>query len=308
MAISLTTGSTVGGDVIVAEYLEKRFVSRLERELLAIPLGVKSTLPTGNSNVVQWTYFNELPSSGTAVTSAATEGATPSVSTLTSNTATATLAEFGQYIDFTKVFDLHAMAGTREQIVDVFAHQGAVALDTVTMTAIDATTTSVDAGTAMTAEAVRTAVATLETNNADPHRATPGGQFYCGIFSPEACYDMMGEGAPVWFQVKSADYVASLTTPFRETIPTAAVYNCIVKRSTNVQQAASVDQNVIVADESFGVSSLATNVMRPRIIITEPETNSSSPLRTTGTLGWWAYFAVALFDNNRVVLVTSNVT
>ncbi len=306
----LTDTAAVGANTVTAEYLEKRFVSRLNRSMISLPLAVKSTVPENTSNLVQWTFFQELPEGGLGTTaiSATGEGGQETAKSLTTTTATATLAEYGVWTDASKAFYKTTLPATKAEMADVFGHQAGASLDAITMAVIDGSTTTVDSGTAMTAEVVRRAVQTLETNNAKPHRATPGGAFYCGIFSPEAAYDMMGEGAPVWFQVKSQDYVNSLTTPFRETPASAAIYNCIIKRSTNVQQVSSEDLNVIVADDSFGTASLATNEMRPRVIITDPEENVSAPLRNRGTMGWWAYFAAALFDNARVVVTASDVT
>lgn len=302
----ITTSLTGATDLLQDVFLAKRFVKTLERKLVILQLADKEDTPRSSGKTVRWQYF----ANPAAATSALTEGADPSTSTSISTTAiTGVLQEYGAYYDVSKLWLGTATVGSKEEAVNRLAYQAALTIDTLCITlALTDTTTTQDAGVAMTAEAVRAAVAKLEDNDAMPHPSTPGGQFYCGVFSTEAAYDMMGEGAPTWFQAKSNDFRDSLVTPFRDSIPTAAVYNCIIKTSNNIQQAATQDENYVLGGNSFGALSFDSDLMNPRIIDTSPEQLVSAPLRNRGTIGWHINFDAALFDSNRVIELYSDVS
>ena len=200
------------------------------------------------------------------------------------------------------------MSAVKQAYAEGLAFEAAITWEVETIGTVDATTTLTDAGTSATADAVRDVVRKLEAANAKPHPSTPGGQFYAGVFSPEAAYDMMGEGAPAWFQVKSSDYSTSLVTPFQDTPATAAVYNCLIKTSTSIQASSAQDLNLIIGNEAFGVADIDTDALAPKLIFTDPEQNYAKPLRNRGEIGWWGLFDSVLFDSNRVGIVMSDQT
>jgi len=288
----------------------KRFVETLRANLVALPLGTFEDAPRSSGKTVRWQFF----SNPTPATTPLTEGSTPGTSEdLTTTPVTGVMAEYGDYFDVSRLLLTTAVSGTKEAIVEAAAYQAALSLDTLVYTdSLGDTTITNDAGTAMKAEDIRIAVQRLKQNNAKPHRSTPGGKFYCGLLSVEAAYDMMGEGAPVWFQAKSSDYESALTTPFEGTVPTAALYGCIIKTSTNIQRDTSTspdnDLNYIVADNSFGVVSIDSDLMDPRVIITDPEQRVDLPLRNAGTVGWIVWFATNAFDSNRIIEILSDAT
>lgn len=302
----ISTSLTGATNLLQDVFLAKRFVKTLENRLVILQLADKEDTPRSSGKTVRWQYF----ANPAASTSALTEGADPSTSTSISTTAiTGVLREFGEYYDVSKLWLGTATVGSKEEAVKRLAYQAALSIDTLCITlALEDTTTTQDSGVAMTAEAIRTAVAKLEDNNAMPHPSTPGGQYFAGVLSSEAAYDMMGEGAPTWFQAKSNDFRDSMVTPFQNSLPTAALYNCLIKTSNNIQQASTQDNNYVIAGNSFGALSFESDLMNPRIIDTSPEQLVSAPLRNRGTIGWHINFDAALFDSNRVVEVYSDVS
>jgi N4-gp56 family major capsid protein len=302
-----TTAATFGANVLAAEHLERRFIKNLKTKLFVVPLGVDSTLPEGAGKDVTWNEFS-LPS---AVTAAITnEGDDPDVQTFTTTPYTAQLEEFGGYSDMSKMLLKTAVSGTLEGIVDNLGYQAGLSMETMVIQELDNTSTSVDAGTAMTADALRQCAESLSGNDVMPHPATPGGQFYCAILSNEAAYDMLGEGTPAWFQAKDSALRESLTTPFKGTPATAGLYGCIVKISNNIQTDTtnSEHDNIVLGAEAFGVAALDTSVIQPRVIITRPEELVSAPVRNRGTAGWWILFDSILFGNTRTILLRSDIT
>ena len=289
-------------------YLEKQFIKFLHRRLVTVPLCKRSTLPEGSGRTVRWNFF-VAPTTAVAnlTNNTTTEGTTPSVGTAyTLTSVTGTLSEFQNYLDYSRVFQLISIAGSIDEVARVMAYEAAMTFDAFVIDGANATSTTVDAGTSMTADALRQGVAALENVDAQPNSATPGGAYYAGVFSAEAAYDMMGEGSPAWFQAKSSDYQAALTTPWDDSVSTSALYKCLIKVSNNIIVASSEDYNLIVAEDGIGCASLGTDPIGPRIIHTRPDENVASPTRNYGTIGWWGLFAGGLLSVNRVAYVKSD--
>lgn len=298
-----TTTTSLGANLLTDVWVEKQFISRLLDSLLAVKLGKPSTLPENMGKVVRWQY-----SSQPAVLSSVTDGADPTGNTWTTVTVTATLGEYKAESAVTRQLLKVGLSAWLEEVVDASAFQMAATFDTVALTALDGSSVSVDAGTAMTAEATRQAVQKLVMANVKPHPVSPGGNFMYGIYSAEAAYDMMGEGAPAWFQVKSADYLNTLVSPFGDDLASSAIYGAIIKLSNAVRQQTNEDYNVIVGNEALGVASLDTSVIDPRIYVTRPEERVDRAARDQGSIGSYALFAAARLDSNRVVMVKSDVS
>lgn len=304
MAITImgTGTSNLGANVVGSEWIERVFVKALRSKLLFTILGRQSTMPEGVSKVVRWQFFDN-PSA----VSAATEGTDTTDSTdYTTTTAEATLQEFNGFTKFSRFLTKTAVSGTIEEFTIGAGYQAGLTMDTQCQVALAAATNTNDVGTALAAEDLRVAASELSTNDAEYHPSTPGSQFFCFIGTPAAASDMLGEGAPAWFQAKSSDYQAALVTPFRDTPASAAIYDVMVKRSTNIQTSGGDDVMYLMAKDSFGVAKLDTDTLNPRVVPTMPEENVASPTRTFGTIGWWILFASIIIDNNRLVEILAD--
>jgi N4-gp56 family major capsid protein len=303
---TMTTGTSGLAGLYVTTYLEKRFVATLKKKLLAAKLGVDSTMGEGlGATTARWQYFTAP--SAMASTSSLTEGSDTSAYTdQATTTAVATLAEYSGVTKFSRRLMRTALSGTLDKFSEMLGYQAALSIDGIVTDTIDASTTTVDSGATMTADSVRLGVRALEVNDAQPHSST-GGENFVGLFSADSLYDMAGEGAPTWAQAKNSLLNAAYQNPFKNTMPSAGLYNCLIFKTNAVQQASSNYNNLIIADESFGTASLDTNTMQPRIIPTWPDDNVVSPGRVYGFLAWWILYACALFDNNRVAVVMADV-
>jgi hypothetical protein len=305
-----TGTSNLGTNVLSTEHDAATFVEVLREKVRFAPLGRRDDIPRHDGKTIRWNFFSN-PSGSTATI---TEGADPGATTdFTTTPITATLAEYGAYTDYSKFLDLSAMSGTREEFVKGLAQKAATSIDLVINNSAlqDATNTN-DEGVAMTAEGLRKAVIELLGNNAQPHPKSPGGQFFIFVGSVEQCYDILGEGAPAWFQARTDQLSSSMVSPLKDTVPTAAIYNCIMQISTNLVRVTSTspddDYGYLLGKDAFGVSSLESDILSPRIIITEPEALVSAPLRNRGTAGYWFLFASEMIDANRFVEMVSDAT
>ena len=286
-------------------YVEREFIKRLERKLVAHKTGKVSTLPEQFGKNVRWNY---LSSPTTGATTPLAEGEDPTSATeFTLNSVTAALDEYGAFVNFTKELDVEAVSGTIEEVLDALAYHAMLTIDTLYLTESADFTVEVDAGVAMSAEALRRVRKLLDESQADFHPIT-GGPMFCGVFHTEQAYDMLGEGAPTWSQAKNELVESNFRTPFEDSPAGSALYDVLVKISQNVRNVSSNHLGYVYGKDAQGVSSLATNISQPRVILTRPEDAVDVVLRNRGRAGWWMLYATTTIDSNRAVEVISDVT
>lgn len=299
MASNYTTGlATFGANVVTPAYLQKIFEDPLHRDCVAVPLGKQADLPKGMGKTVRWNRMNNP----TAATTALTEGDPAEATTLTTATVTATLADYGTFYSYSEFLELTAISGTIPEIVEQCGYQAALTVETLVYQQALTDNTQIDAGTALAAENIRVASATLHGLDAPHHPASPGGAYYCGIFSPEQVYDMMGEGAPTWVQAKNKEIEGSMYGPWGGgTVANAAIYDVIIKASTVVttQSASTEEFGYVIGKGNFGTAMVGPGTpISPAVYVTPPSARVDRPLRDQGTIGWKVYFVSELLYAN----------
>lgn len=304
MAVHSSGVATYGVTLSEASYVERVFLASLDINMVMVPLGVPSTLPDHHGKNARWNDWSQ-PAALTA--GQASEGTDPVDVDYTTTPYTATLLEFKASSTITKMVVKTGVSSLLEKHADRAGYQAALTFDTLTIADVDASTTVVDSGTAMTASALLTSVKTLETNNVKTHAKTPGGRFYCGVFHSDSAYDMINEGAPTWFQAKSSDYMDSLVTPMEGTPASAALYKTLIKVSNNVQNVSSEYFNLVFGEDAFGVAAIDNTAIRPQLIITPPDARVDRAARDLGTIAWIGWFDAVLFGNARTVVCKADI-
>ncbi len=286
-----------------------RWLAILKTRIVIVPMATQSRMSDNQGLDVQWVLLDQPVSDPLAI---ANEGDDPTDTHATDSLATGTMVEFGGVTPFSKVLIRSAISGTLEQMIDFLGHAGARTMDDVTADAADASGTAVDAGTAMTVDALRQGAQTLVNNGALPLNITPGGRYYGFAGSTEACYDMIGEGTPTFMQTKNNDVESAFMLPLQDTPTTAGVYGCLIKICQNIRRndtpTPEDDLNLLVAQDGIGTASIDTNTLQPSVTVTMPQDLVSAPARNRGTIAWWALFVAVLLDANRVVVISSDAT
>lgn len=307
-----TTLGDFGANVLQAEYLQKRFQDELFNNMVAYPLGMKGDLPQGVGVTVTWNKFAKH----TVTITANTEGDSGFPTTFTTTTVQATLKEYVAHAEYSELLDMTAMSGTIERLSRNLAYKMAYTIDYLCLSTLNGITNTNDAGVAMTAEEIRKAAQELATLNAPHHSSTPGGQFYAGLLSPEQFYDMLGEGAPTWVQAKRDELTNALTTPWASTAGTSALYDVMIKKSSNILAVSSEDYGYVLGDGAFGCVEMGPAITSqpdvkgyaPSLIWTRPSENIVMPARNKGIVAVKAYFVATILDQNQAVEVKSDVT
>lgn len=310
MARQTTGTANWGGNVLQDVYLES-FMMMLRKKVGVIyPCAKKGTLPTGSGRKTRWQILG-APAAVTA--NVAAEGDDPADVNFTTTTAEATLEEFGAVTPYSRLMARTAMSGTMDQIVQALGYQAGLSVEVRTLTVASAATTLVvNSGTAMTADALRQGAQLLVNAGALPNPASPGGNAFVFIGSTEACYDMIGEGAPTWVQAKSRDIESALLTPLDGSPGTSAIWGCIAKLSQSVPRdttpAPDDDLNVLLGAEAIGCSELDFSAADPQVVVTPPEQSPHVPARNRGTAAWLLFYISKIINQNSMVVIKSDAT
>lgn len=321
MALYTTSLANFGANVMPGVWVEKTFIPELRARLQVQPLAKESTITDNQGLVCRWITFSNPTADVTGLTGG--EGGDPAADTAFTTTAfTATLAELGGYADFTKVLARTAVSGTIEALVRGLAYKAALSIDTILLNTLGAGTPPVvNAGAALTADALGATAAVLNNSThatgtpgapAQPHPKSPGGNMYVGVFSAEALYDMIREGAPTWSQAKNTQIEDNLRTPLQDTPASSGLYNIICKISDNIQrdaaQAPDDDINFVFGADAFGASAVATNLNKPEVRVLMPDERVDLILRNRGRAAYWMLFGNTRLDQTRYVRVLSDST
>jgi N4-gp56 family major capsid protein len=301
--MALTNTSTLSS--VMQIYYDKKLLKRAEKELVYKQLGRVGTIPKNEGKTVYWTRYTNMP-----VASTITEGVDPTARGVSAVTVSATLSTYGDLTQVTDVLSMTAFDNVISSAVELLGYQAGLTVDSVVRDIAAATTsvkyasgvanrTSIAASNVMTIADVRKAVRTLRNNNAAPHSKAMGK--YVAVIHPDVEYDLQGDTA--W--VNAAIYTdKGIDRVFNG--ETGEMYGVKFLRSANApvltnsgSAGTEVYQSLFFGEEAFGVSDLQD----VRTIVQNPSKNSA--LELYADVGWKAYFASAILNDNFMVSVES---
>ena len=203
--ITTDSGLTAEMKTYYSDYL----IDMAEPELVHDQFGQKHPVPTGSGKTSAFRKYSPLPKATTPLT----EGITPDGQKLTMSTITATVAQYGGYVELSDMLLLTAIDNNMVQATELLGSQAGRTLDTVVREVLNGGTNvqyaegQVTSRSALvggqgsgnhylTVDAVRRAVRYLKKMNAPKING-----YYVGIVHPDVSYDLMSD--PKWVNVKS---------------------------------------------------------------------------------------------------------
>jgi len=199
---NVTTDS--GLSVEMKTYYQKRLIDNAEPELVHDQFGSPYPIPRNGGKTTEFRRYSSLPKALKPLT----EGVTPSGKKLNVTNVTATVAQYGDYVEISDVLELTAIDRNIEEATKLLGSQAGRTLDTITREVITAgsnkmfapsvsgtTETEVTARAdvaastcALTPKVIRKAVTKLKRMNAKPID-----DCFIGIIHPDVSCDLMGE-------------------------------------------------------------------------------------------------------------------
>jgi len=195
--------------VFYSDYLIDNAVPNLVHD----QFGQKHPIPKGRGKTIEFRKYAPLPKALTPLQ----EGVTPSGNSLTVSTITATVSQYGDYIELSDILLLTAIDNNLLHATKLLGNQAGETLDTITREVLNSGTNVQYAEGQVSAryklvggetsgnyyfsvECVRRAVRTLKNNKAKKING-----YYVGIIHPDVAYDLMGDDD--W--VSASEYAGS---------------------------------------------------------------------------------------------------
>jgi N4-gp56 family major capsid protein len=182
-------------------YYSDYLIDNAYPELVHDQFGQKRPIPKNGGKIIEFRKYSPLSKSTTPLT----EGVTPSGQALNVTVVTATVAQYGGYVELSDMLLLTAIDNNLVEATKLLGHQAGETLDTITRNVINAGTNVQynDADVAARyllvggessgnhyfgVNPVRRAVRNMKYNKAKKINGT-----YVGIIHPDTAYDMMGD-------------------------------------------------------------------------------------------------------------------
>jgi N4-gp56 family major capsid protein len=327
MAVANTTGAA---SAQLRSYFNKRLLEYAVPNFKYAADALKSPLPQkmGSNSTITWFKWTS-PASANVQT--LTEGTTPTArTTLTLNTVTATLSQYGEIVQITDLMSAQELFSTIDQGVRSIGEDCALHLDTTVRNTIvsggplsgnivyggsaTAAAQLTGAGGYMVAANLLDAATKLKVKNAPKING-----YYHAILSPNQCRDLMAAtGAGDWLDINK--YVGN--SPILEgeigraygvrviesTIPaykstSAAPYTS----STAAHSAAStVYTGIVYGREMYGIADLNSQSPYAPSIEIVTGADKTDILNQNTYVGWKAFFAAKVLDANFGAVIVSN--
>ena len=190
-------------------YYSDYLIDMAEPELVHDQFGQKHPIPKNGGKTIEFRKYDPLPKALTPLT----EGVTPNGQKLNMGVITATVKQYGRFIELSDMLLLTAIDNNLVQATKLLGSQAGRTLDTITREVLNGGTnvqyaegqvnsraalsyTDENTNHNLTVNAVRRAVRFLKVMNAPRING-----YYAGIIHPDCSYDLMSD--PKWVNVKT---------------------------------------------------------------------------------------------------------
>ncbi len=323
-----TTNTAV--DDVFATWINRKFVSDLEYKLQLQKFTLNGQLiKGGGANILR---FNEFAAPGTAAagpntsysgagSTSITEGSTTAneITGITITPTEVTVAEYGEFLKMTELYEYAAVSGTRERLRKRLRDGALVSLDSqVRIQALASTnkvfataaqsggvTTGPSALTALGASTImlgkKTLFSGLATGISDVSGHPDGA--YAAVLTPTQELDVITEVTTLrvyWNNavVNTPSNAEKWVDGYMGKIYGVATYTT-QNFATAANTGAPAQIGFIFADGGVGAASFGQ--MEPQIILNDV----NSPYKNVNSIAWHAYFAAKLISSTRVVVLYS---
>ncbi len=214
-AVNATTSAAEGNNLSaeMKTFYDKTLITLASPYLVHDQFGQKRDIPKNGGKIIEFRKFSSLPKALTPLT----EGVTPTGNKLNVSAVTATIEQYGDYIEQTDLLELTAVDNTIVEATKQLSAQAGLTMDTIVRNEIvggtnvlycpkvsaDGTETEVTSRAAidntslLRVKDVFKAAAELKAMNAPKIDG-----YYVGIIHPYVAYDLMQEAGNQWMEVQ----------------------------------------------------------------------------------------------------------
>ena len=274
-------------------YYSDHLIDLAEPELIHDQFADKYPIPKHGGKTIEFRKYNPLPKALTPLT----EGVTPNGQKLSMTVLTATVAQYGGYVETTDVLDLTHIDPIVVQATEQIGGQAGRTLDTITREVLAGGTnvmyapngetaitsrTSITDKCKLTPQVIRKAVMILKRQNAPKIDGS-----YVAIIHPDVAYDLMSD--PEWIEVHKYEASANI---FNGEIGKMAGVRFIENTEAKIFEKAGASNANVYATIFLGAHAYATTDITggglQHIVKPLGSGGTSDPLNQRATVGWKA--------------------
>lgn len=292
-------------------FYDRTLLSRLTPNLVFAKYGQKKSAPKREGDTINFRKFNSLE----AATTPLTEGVTPAGKSLNITAITATVAQYGDFVEISDKLDMVGIDPVLTETGQVLGEQAGLTLDTIVRDVVAAGTNvqyangktsraTVGKADVLNSTEIRKAVRTLRKANAKPI----DGKSYVGIVGPDAEFDLMAD--PLWQDVSK--YAAS-TQIFDGELGKLAGVRFV--RTSNAPvfagegaSSADVHATMIIGKDAYGVIDIEGSSKPEMIVKPHGSAGSADPLNQRATSGWKALYTAKRLEELSMVRIEHGAT
>lgn len=294
--------STLSNEMMT--YLVRTFLERSQDNIVHGEGAKKRVHPRNSGKTMTWNRYTPL----SAATTALTEGTNPSETNISSETVSATVAEYGAFDKITSLLYGTSIDRAAKEKVEVMSQNASETLDTLVRNelASGATTqfgngasalSTVAASDTLDVDEIRKAVRTLKKNNA----ITYDDGYFLGKVGPDTAYDLMDDS--VWVNAHTYKDGKELYKGELGKLHKVRFLEASSNQYFDDDAGASsidVFSNFIHGKEAIGTVDLSGDNMR-LVIKQGGKQDTGNPLNMYTTIGWKATFATKTLNSDWVV-------
>ena len=282
-------------------FYDKTLLARLIPTLVFAKYGQKKSLKSRSGKTIEFRKFTSLN-----VASKLTEGVTPTGKSLAVTSITATVEQYGDFLEISDMLDLVGIDPVLVESAELLGEQAGLTIDNAVRDIVCAgtnvqyaggkeSTNTITASDVMTADEVARAAATLKKGNVK----RIDGKFYIGIVDPDIAYDLMKD--PLWQDISKYSGGQAIMdgeigklhgVRFVETTET------LVKEGT-----VNVHCAMIIGKDAYGIVDVDGSVKPENIVKAFGSAGTADPLNQRATSGWKALFTAKRLDENCMVRI-----
>lgn len=282
-------------------FYDKTLLARLVPTLVFAKYGQKKSLKSRSGKTIEFRKFTSLD-----VASKLTEGVTPTGKSLAVTSITATVEQYGDFVEISDMLDLVGIDPVLVESAELLGEQAGLTIDNAVRDVVCAgtnvqyaggkeSTSAITASDKMTADEVARAAATLKKGNVK----RIDGKFYIGIVDPDIAYDLMKD--PLWQDISK--YSGGQAIMDGEIGKLHGVR--FIETTETLVKSGSVKVHcaMIIGKDAYGIVDVDGSVKPENIVKAFGSAGTADPLDQRATSGWKALFTAKRLDENCMVRI-----
>lgn len=285
-------------------FYDKTLLQRLLPTLVFAKYGQKKSLKSRSGKTIEFRKFMSLKPATTPLT----EGVTPTGKDLTMTSITATVEQYGDFVEISDMLDLTGIDPVLVEAAEILGEQAGLTIDNVVRDIICAGTNvqyakgkeSTDAITksdVFSADEAAIASTTLKKGNVKKLE----GKFYIGVVDPDIAYDLKKD--PLFTDISKYNGGKAI---MEDEIGELHGVRFVETTETLVKENASgvkVHCAMIIGRDAYGVVDVNGSVKPENIVKAFGSAGTADPLNQRATSGWKALFTAKRLDESAMVRI-----